>query len=744
MLDEQAVRRGAHPSIGVAQGGDQGLRVIAIELGRRQGLGLLVLDAPDAGEVMVAVGTRGGVAGSVGRAAGVVVDGDLVVEIDQVDGPVGTDPAVNGAEPVVGAREELGLLAAVFLAALVGRALRVEELVVEELARGLAHEERIPLGGRPLGRPGAAVVDRRARGRGPGAHPVDLHVGLTLLLESRIDLVLLDDVEERLHAPDLPAGEDLLGDDHVADGLTAGGRGEEDLVVGRDLATPGVAAAGGDLLHGRSVGLEAVDPRGDVAEVLRSVTRLHPATGVAHRSVDPTVHAPAEVADDRVGVEGAPAGVEGLDLVGSAVAVRVADPKDVRGLRDDHAVLPEHERGGQLEAVGEEGALVGHAVAIGVLQDGDAVQRLARLLATDREGGGILGAVPVGLEVVLVHVATARVLGRLDHPQAALLVPVHGHDLLGHVLVGRERDLELGVHLEGLHRLGSRLRAAGGVLERGELLGLAELVGVGALARPGDAAQQDGPVVRRVERVVLVARDADESAVRGLALGQRLLVGPQLRPDVEDIDETLGKHVHVLGHVETVVDLVLPVEVGDALHDRVLGVDEIDPDVPFMPLGLLVAVPPPGAADDLLAPLVLVAADHTIMDDHHTTAARQEVLEAGALIAGDLHAVGGIDHQHVGRLELGRRREFHGTAGGDPAFGEELGPFAQEPRVVVLVGPMGLDAAADEHAQRGGLESDGERKQGPQRQEGSQELFHGFSQAAHTTDTVAGAHSVED
>ena len=180
----------------MVQGRHQRVGVIAVELRGRQRLGFLVLDAPDAGEVMIPIRTGGRVAGAVARTPGVVVDSDLIVEIDHVDGAVRTHTAMDGAEPVVGAGEELGLLAAVFLAALVGRALGVEKLMMEELAGGLAHEERIPLGGGPLGRPGATVVNRRARGRGPSSHPVDLHVRLTLLVEGRVDLVFLDDIEE--------------------------------------------------------------------------------------------------------------------------------------------------------------------------------------------------------------------------------------------------------------------------------------------------------------------------------------------------------------------------------------------------------------------------------------------------------------------------------------------------------------------------------------------------------------------
>ena len=156
-----------------------------------------------------------------------------------------------------------------------------------------------------------------------------------------------------------------------------------------------------------------------------------------------------------------------------------------------------------------------------------------------------------------------------------------------------------------------------------------------------------------------------------------------------------------------------------------LRIDEIDPDVALMPLGLLVALPAPGAADDLFAPLVLVATDHAVMEDHHAASAGQEVLEAATFVAGDLHAVGRVDHEHVGGLELGGRREFHGAAGRDAPLGEELGPFTQESRVIVLVRAVGFDAAANEHAERSGMEAEGDGQQGPHRQEGSKQLFHG-------------------
>ena len=145
LLNQEAIGRRTNPTIRMIQGSDQGLHVVAVKLRSWQRLGILVLDAPNAGEVVIPIRARGRIAGAVTRTPGVIVDGDLIVEIDQIDGPVWAYAAVNGTEPIVGAGEELGLLAAVFFAALISRALRVQELVVEELAGGLTHEERIPL-----------------------------------------------------------------------------------------------------------------------------------------------------------------------------------------------------------------------------------------------------------------------------------------------------------------------------------------------------------------------------------------------------------------------------------------------------------------------------------------------------------------------------------------------------------------------------------------------------------------------
>ena len=94
---------------------------------------LLVLHAPDAAEVVVAVGADGGVDRVVLRPARVVVDHGLVVEIDDVERAVGTDARLDGPEPHVAAAHELGLLATGFLRGRVAHALRLHELVMHDV-----------------------------------------------------------------------------------------------------------------------------------------------------------------------------------------------------------------------------------------------------------------------------------------------------------------------------------------------------------------------------------------------------------------------------------------------------------------------------------------------------------------------------------------------------------------------------------------------------------------------------------
>ena len=322
-------------------------RVLRIELVRWQLLRLSMLHAPNAAEVVVPVRPRGRIVRAVRGTARVVVNGRLVVKIDQVKRAVGTDARVDRAEPEVGAGDELGLLAAWFLAGDVSHAVRLQPIVVHEVDGGFGEEMRAV----KTFRPGASIVDARSGGGREHANPVDLNVGRAGVLDRRENFLVIRYHGRRAETADVAARQNFFRHHDVQEMLAAGRGRVEHLAVRREVEAPGVARSRRDLLEHGAVGFETNDACGDAPEI-PPVRRFGIACAVADGAVNPAVHAPAEIIDDRVGVAGAETRVEHLDLVRDAVAVGVANPEDVRRLGDDDAVLVKHERGHQFESAG--------------------------------------------------------------------------------------------------------------------------------------------------------------------------------------------------------------------------------------------------------------------------------------------------------------------------------------------------------------------------------------------------------
>src|SRR4030095_11235416 len=103
---------------------------------------------------------------------------------------------------------------------------------------------------------------------------------------------------------------------------------------------------------------------------------------------------------------------------------------------------------------------------------------------------------------------------------------------------------------------------------------------------------------------------------------------------------------------------------------------------------------------DFLRPFVLIGADHAIMNDNQPATPLKEFLESCAFVANDFHPVSGEDHDYIGVLELFGGREVHRAVGFQPALVEEFLPVGQEPRMIMLTGPVSLDAGPDEDTER--------------------------------------------
>jgi hypothetical protein len=218
-----------------------------------------------------------------------------------------------------------------------------------------------------------------------------------------------------------------------------------------------------------------------------------------------------------VGVARAEPGEERLALVGPAVAVGVLEEQHVRGLRDEEAAVDVAEARRDAQVLGEDGLLVGLAVAVGVLDDRDPVAPHAP-----------------GLHLV-------RVVDRLGDVEATEVVPGHRDRLA---------DLRLGDEQLGLEPLGHR-EVLDRLLGRERLLHLADRLAEGAPPRPGRVERDLGRLVLerlqplrharpRIEHVALVRRPADAALDQvveaGVAPGPRVVA----RSGVEDAPLALG------------------------------------------------------------------------------------------------------------------------------------------------------------------------------------------------------------
>src|SRR6187401_965905 len=108
------------------------------------------------------------------------------------------------------------------------------------------------------------------------------------------------------------------------------------------------------------------------------------------RCVDPAVETTANVVDDRMCIADAKPGVELLNFVGLAIAIRIAQPEDVRCLRNDHAVLVESEAGHEFEAFVENLLLIHPPVLVSVSEDRDSIDGRALLGRRTNAEAGIL------------------------------------------------------------------------------------------------------------------------------------------------------------------------------------------------------------------------------------------------------------------------------------------------------------------------------------------------------------------
>ena len=652
----------------VIEGGDKAGDVGLGEVGNRERRGRLVLDAIDPAEVMLAVRTHGSAGLAVQRAAGVVMRDDRSVEIEDIQRAVRTERDVDGAEPVVHGAEPLALLERDVTEE--RRAAGRQFLEVDDVEDRLGDEDGVTIF---LG-PGAVFLDGHGAGGGVIPDLVDLQERSTVRQVGAEHRATRVHGVEGLGGRARGLGQDGLREHDVLDRVAVGRLAVIELHLAGDLVAEAIAALRGDLLDGRAVRLETESAGGE-ADLAFGIRCGEDLAAAAVAGVDPAVRGQDEVIGDEVGVPRGEAAEQDHFLVGLAVAVRVAEPDDVRLADGDHAVLVMTETRDQLEAFMEDLLLVEDAVVLARGEDADLVLRRTVIAAGDEHA-----AFPPGLGGE--RTATIRIFRSLRDPQAAAFVPLDGDGLVDQRLGRDDAGLEARLQLEGGDGLLGAARTADRVTHVHEIFRRAEFVDVRPTGRPGDAALDEGTITGMGERLGFALQEH-----RGTQAG--VLEDPGLRLDVVDgglvgdfgdllpigadlRSEGRSEHLDLLVEIEFEDRLVGDVEGGGILGER-MGVGT---DIQHHQRPEATTVGGPARAESLLAPGRGRTGDGAAERDE-TDASVREVGESGAiddlvrrvvlaikdddfvLVVGrreDLPRPIGFGHERAGHLEFGDER----------------------------------------------------------------------------------------
>ena len=171
-LGHQSMGRQPHMAVRMRQRLQHLTRLALDQIRYGQLFRLLVLDFPDAAEIMVAVRTNRRVDPVVVRTTGVVVNDRLIVKIRQIHAPVRTDTDLNRPPPHVLTANEFRFFTPRQFARRITRPGRRQTRMVHHIDRRLRREIITIV----FRRPSAAIIDHRARRRRERSDPVDLHI----------------------------------------------------------------------------------------------------------------------------------------------------------------------------------------------------------------------------------------------------------------------------------------------------------------------------------------------------------------------------------------------------------------------------------------------------------------------------------------------------------------------------------------------------------------------------------------
>ena len=301
-------------------------------------------------------------------------------------------------------------------------------------------------------RPRAPLVDHRSTSGAVAADLVDLH-------ERRpVGQILARHRSPRIHRthtlpPIRPRPrQNSFRKDHVLKRISVGRLPMKNFHVTRHLRSKTVSPLRCHLLNRAPIRLKPKDSRGNLRHHL-TCSALGRRTPAARTRVNPAVRCRNEMIGDKVGVPRRKPSVENHFLVRLPIAIRIAEPKNVRLRNHDHPIAIHAKTRDQFEALMEDVLFVHDPVPVRIHEHADGIASGAVVMSRIEH--------PTFLPSVCGQRSTPiRILGGFRHPHPPAPIPLHGDRFGNQGLGSHDARLKTGLHLKRLDGVGWAQRSA--------------------------------------------------------------------------------------------------------------------------------------------------------------------------------------------------------------------------------------------------------------------------------------------
>ena len=262
--------------------------------------------------------------------------------------------------------------------------------------------------------------------------------------------------------------------------------------VTRHLRSKTVSPLRCHLLNRAPIRLKPKDSRGNLRHHL-SRSPLGRRTPAARTRVNPAIRGHNEMIGDKVGVPRRKPSVENHFLVRLPIAIRIAEPKNVRLRNHDHPIAIHAKTRDQFEALMEDVLFVHHPVPVRIHEHADGIAGRAVVMSGIEH--------PTFLPSVCGQRSTPiRILGGFRHPHPPAPIPLHGDRFGNQGLGSHDARLKTGLHLKRLDGVDWPQRSARRIPQSRQIRLGTEGVHLFPLSCPSHPTKNKGANTRMLER----------------------------------------------------------------------------------------------------------------------------------------------------------------------------------------------------------------------------------------------------